>query len=487
MAVSIKMPTPIEQLFIDGRFTRGSGKERAEVFSPATGELIATLPVPTEKELSEAVAAARRAQRDWRKAGVAKRAEVCHRIGDLLAERVEELALLQTLEQGKPLAESRADLEEAAQLFHLHAEDAMRLTGETLPSTDPQKRMHTWRQAVGTWAIITPWNFPLLMFAEFAAPGLATGNALVVKPPTHTSLTVLKAMEIMAEAGLPDGLVNILPGEGDFGAKLVADPGIDAIGFIDSSATGAKIAATAGLKRSVMECSGNGPVVILDDANMERAAKAAVDSAFYCAGQVCCATERAIVLESAHDAFVDAVLKYAKTVNLGDPFAAATNLGPLNNEGVAAKMDRHLAEARDRGFGILTGGGRVDGHPTDLYYDFTVVDGVAEDSLISREESFGPVLPIITAKNDDDALRIANADKLGLQSAVFTNDINRGYRFLEELETGQVLLNESNGWWDVNMPFGGAGGKSTGWGRIGGIYTLYDMTDLRTSVIHVGD
>ncbi|WP_152649699.1 aldehyde dehydrogenase family protein, partial [Corynebacterium argentoratense] len=122
-----------------------------------------------------------------------------------------------------------------------------------------------------------------------------------------------------------------------------------------------------------------------------------------------------------------------------------------------------------------------------LYYDFTVVDGVAEDSLISREESFGPVLPIITAKNDDDALRIANADKLGLQSAVFTNDINRGYRFLEELETGQVLLNESNGWWDVNMPFGGAGGKSTGWGRIGGIYTLYDMTDLRTSVIHVGD
>ena len=223
--MSIKMPTPIEQLFIDGRFTRGSGKERAEVFSPATGELIATLPVPTEKELSEAVAAARRAQRDWRKAGVAKRAEVCHRIGDLLAERVEELALLQTLEQGKPLAESRADLEEAAQLFHLHAEDAMRLTGETLPSTDPQKRMHTWRQAVGTWAIITPWNFPLLMFAEFAAPGLATGNALVVKPPTHTSLTVLKAMEIMAEAGLPDGLVNILPGEGDFGAKLVADPG----------------------------------------------------------------------------------------------------------------------------------------------------------------------------------------------------------------------------------------------------------------------
>ena len=485
--MSHQVPEPTAQLFIDGAYTDGSGNDRFTVVSPATGEEIAALPIPTESDLDRAVAAANRAQREWRKLGVWKRAEVCHRIGDTLAQHVEELALLQTLEQGKPLTESRADVTEAAQLFHLHAEDALRLYGETIPSSDPQKRMHTWRQAVGTWAIITPWNFPLLMFTEFAAPGLATGNALVVKPPIHTSLTVLKAMEYLVEAGLPDGLVNILPGEGAFGSQLVAHPGIHAIGFIGSSGTGAKIQATAGLKRSVMECSGNGPVVVLEDANMERAAKAAVDSAFYCAGQVCCATERVIVHRDAHDAFVEAALAYSKTVTLGDPFDERTNLGPLNNAGVAEKMDRHLSEARALGFDVLLGGGRAAGFATELYYDFTIVDGVTEDSLLSREESFGPVLPILTAQDDDDALRIANADSLGLQSAVFTRDIARGYRFLEELETGQVLLNESNGWWDINMPFGGAGGKGTGWGRIGGMYTLHDMTDLRTSVIHIGD
>lgn len=485
--MSLQVPAPTPQLFIDGAYTDGTGSERFEVISPATGERIAALPVPTVGDLDRAVAAANRAQREWRKVNVWERAQICHRIGDIISLHVEELALLQTLEQGKPLAESRADVTEAAQLFHLHAEDALRLYGETLPSSDPQKRMHTWRQAVGTWAIITPWNFPLLMFTEFAAPGLATGNALVVKPPIHTSLTVLKAMEYLAEAGLPDGLVNILPGEGAFGSQLVSHPGIHAIGFIGSSATGAKIQATAGLKRSIMECSGNGPVVVLDDANIERAAKAAVDSAFYCAGQVCCATERVIVHRHAHDAFVEAALAYAKTVKLGDPFDPSTNLGPLNNAGVAEKMDRHLNEARALGFDVLLGGGRASGFATDLYYDFTIVDGVTEQSLLSREESFGPVLPIITAQDDDDALRIANADSLGLQSAVFTRDIARGFRFLEELETGQVLLNESNGWWDINMPFGGAGGKGTGWGRIGGMYTLQDMTDLRTSVIHIGD
>lgn len=473
------------QLFIDGEYTDGSGSDTYDIFSPATGERITSLPVPVQADLDTAVSAANRAQREWGKVGVWQRAEVCHRIGDVIDSNREELAQLQTLEQGKPISESRADIEEAAQLFHLHAEDAARLYGETLPSTEPANLMFTWRKAVGTWGIITPWNFPLLMFTEFAAPGLATGNAIVVKPPTHTSLTVLKAMEFIAESGVPSGLLNVLPGEGEFGSQLVSHEGIDAIGFIGSSATGAKIAATAGLKRSVMECSGNGPVVVLDDANMERAAKAAVDSAFYCAGQVCCATERVIVHKDAHEAFLAAAVEYAKTVKLGDPFDENTNLGPLNNAAVAEKMDRHLAEARQRGFDIVLGGSRAEGYATDLYFEFTIVDNVAEDSLLSREESFGPVLPIIVAEDDDDALRIANSDVLGLQSAVFTENINRGFRFMEEMETGQVLINESNGWWDINMPFGGAGGKNTGWGRIGGMYTLYDMTDLRTGVVHV--
>ncbi|MFD5224123.1 aldehyde dehydrogenase family protein [Microbacterium sp. NPDC058342] len=477
-----------EQLFIAGEYSDGSSTERTEVRNPATGELIASVPVPTQADLDLAVEKAHEAQKAWRKLGVFARAKICHKIGDALEARLDDLARLQTLEQGKPLEESMGDIAEAAQLFHLHAEDAMRLYGETLPSTDPNMRQYTSRAPIGVFGIITPWNFPMLMFSEFVAPGLATGNALVVKPPANTPLTVLAAMEVMEEAGLPKGLVSVLPGEGEFGAALVSHPGVNAVGFIGSSATAAKIQATAGLKPLLIEASGNGPVVVLADAEVERAAKAAVDGAFFCAGQVCCATERVIVHRDIHDEFVQAVLEYAKkTVVLGDPLDPKTNLGPLNNEGVAQKMDRHMADARERGFEVLLGGGRAKDMPTDLYYEFTVVDGVTTDSLLAREESFGPVLPIIVAEDDEDALRIANDDPLGLQGAVFTESLKKAFYFMEEMQVGQVIVNESNGWWDVNMPFGGAGGTATGWGRIGGMYTLHDMTYLRNGCIRIAN
>lgn len=472
-----------QKLFIGGTFSEGAGTEAFDVISPATGGHVASVPVPVRADLDAAVAAAHAAQRRWASVNVWERAAVCHRVADEIDNRRDELARLQTLEQGKPLAESIADVTETAQLFRLHAEDAVRLHGETVPSRDNAKRMFTFHRAVGTWAVITPWNFPLLMFSEFAAPGLATGNALVVKPPAHTPLTVLAAMEALSAAGVPEGLVSILPGDGVFGDALVRHPGIHAIGFIGSSATGAKIQAAAGLKRSIMECSGNGPLVVLADADLDAAARAAVDGTYPCAGQVCCATERVIVHADVREAFVEAVLRESERVLLGDPFDDKTLLGPLNNEGVAAKMDRHMDDARSRGARILVGGQRRPGMPTDLYYEFTVVDAVPEDSLLSREESFGPVVPIITGRDDDDLLRIANDDALGLQGAVFTRSMTSAFRFIEEMEVGQVVVNETNNWWDINMPFGGAGARSTGWGRIGGKWTLLDMTDTKTGVI----
>jgi acyl-CoA reductase-like NAD-dependent aldehyde dehydrogenase len=472
-----------QQLFINGAYVDGTGPDAYDVVSPVTGVLVGTVPIPSAADLDAAVKAANDAQTAWAAVNVWERAKVCHRIGDELSKRIPELARLQTLEQGKPLAESVADLEEAAQLFHLHAEDALRLHGEVMPSSDSRKRMFTFHRPVGTWGIITPWNFPVLMLAEFVAPGLATGNAHVVKPPANTPLAVLKAMEAFVAAGLPEGLVNIVPGEGATGDALVRHHGIDAIGFIGSSATGAKIQAAAGLKRSIMECSGNGPLVVLADADLDAAAKAAVYGAYLCSGQVCCATERVVVHRDVHDGFVEAVLRAADKVVLGDPFDEATNLGPLNNEGVAAKMDRHMADARERGARILTGGERRAGQPTDLYYEFTVVDRVPEESLLSREESFGPVVPILTGGSDDELLRIANDDKLGLQGAVFTQNMAAAYHFIENMAVGQVIVNDSNSYWDINMPFGGAGGRSTGWGRIGGKWTLLGMTDVRTGVI----
>jgi len=451
------------QLFINGSYVDGASEERQHVRSPVIGDVIGSVPVPGRADIDAAVAAATAAQGRWGRVGVWERAKVCHAIGDALMARCEQLARLQTLEQGKPLQESRDDIAEAATLFHLHAEDAVRLTGETIPSTDASKRMWTFYRPVGTWAIITPWNYPLLMFAEFVAPGLATGNAHVVKPPAHTAFTVLAAMEVLRDAGLPDGLVNILPGEGVTGEALITHPGIDAIGFIGSSATGAKIQARAGLKRSIMECSGNGPLIVLSDADLQAAAEAAVYGAALCSGQVCCATG----------------------VHLGDPFDARTTLGPLNNEAVAAKMDRHVADGHRRGADLLRGGQRRAGQPTDLYYEFTVADQVPLGSLFATEESFGPVVPIMTADTEEELLGIANSDPLGLQAAVFTRDISKAYRFVEELAVGQVVVNASTCWWDINMPFGGAGGRRTGWGRIGGKHTLLGMSDLRTAAIQL--
>ncbi|MBO1739500.1 aldehyde dehydrogenase [Leifsonia sp. TF02-11] len=476
---------PHSQLYIAGEYVDAASGETSDVVSPVTGEVIASIAVPGREDLDRAVAAAREAQQAWSRVGVWQRAAILHRVGDLLAAKRDDLARLLTLEQGKPLSEAYADIDESAQLFHLHSEDAVRLHGETLPSNDTHKRMWTFYQGVGTWAIVIPWNFPVLMFAEFVAPGLATGNAVVVKPPAHTALSLLAAVEVLEEAGVPAGLVNVLPGEGAFGGELVSHPGIDAIGFIGSSATAEKIVATAGLKRSIIEASGNGPVVVLDDADVEAAARAAVRGAFYNAGQVCCATGRVLVHSAVRERFVEATRAAAAEAVLGDPFASTTTLGPMNNQATANKVDAHLAEARERGFEIVVGGGRASGFPTDLYYEFTVVDGVAPDALLSVAETFGPVVPIISADSDDELLRIANEDALGLQGAVFTKDLSRAYRFVEEMRTGQVVVNDSNGFWDINMPFGGVGGTRTGWGRIGGKHTLLDMSDLRTGVLHL--
>ncbi|MGH7691518.1 MAG: aldehyde dehydrogenase family protein [Candidatus Dormibacteria bacterium] len=475
-------PRPLQlRLYLDGDWHTTSAQ--VPLVSPVTGRAIASVPVPAAADVARAVAAAHTAQRDWANQGAFQRAELCHRIGDALGARAESLARLQTLEQGKPLAESLADVREAAALFHLHAEDHLRLAGETLPVSDPAKRMLTFRRPVGVWAIITPWNFPVLMMAEFVAPGLASGNALVVKPPAHTCAAVLATVSAFTEAGLPRGLLSILPGGAEVGELLVREPGFDAIGFIGSSATGAKIQAQAGLRRTIMECSGNGPLVVCADADVERAARAATYGAYFCSGQVCCATERVIVDRRVHDQFLAACLEEARRVRLGDPFDPAVNLGPLNNEAVAAKMDRHIADAGQRGAEVLVGGARRQGMPTSLYYEYTVVDGVTPEMAAFREESFGPLLPVISGADDAELLALANADNLGLQAAVFTRDLGRAFHFAEHLEVGQVIVNDSTDYWDINMPFGGAGGKHSGWGRIGGKWTVMDMSDLRTTVL----
>ena len=479
---------PDTRLYLAGRFVPGTGDEHLPVRSPATGEHLTDLPVAGRPEVDAAVAAARAAFDDYRHWTADERARLCHRVARLVEADTAELARLTTLEQGKPYAaEAVVDVEDTAGLFTDSAEDAKRLFGEVIPSTSRRKRMLTFRVPVGVWAAITPWNFPLMIMSEFVAPALATGNAIVAKPPGHTPLACLRLGELLTEAGVPAGLVSILPGDGLLGEALVTHPGVDAIGFVGSSVTAERIVRAAGLKRSIIEASGNGPVVVLEDADLDHAAEAAVYGAYWNAGQVCCATERVLVAEEVRADFVAAVLRARGAAVLGDPFDAGTTMGPLNNEPTAARLDRQVADAVAGGASVLAGGARRPGMPTELYYEFTVLDGVTPAMAVAREESFGPVLPVIgVAGGDDEILRVANADPLGLQGAVFTRSLERAFRFGEELRCGSVVVNDSTDYFENAQPFGGAAGTRTGWGRVGGLAQLRDMTDVRCLVLGLG-
>ncbi len=467
------------KLFIAGEWTEGSGDEHYEVHSPVTGEHIYNVPKASAGDIDRAVTAAREATDDMRHWTAFERAELCLRIYDLWQEKVEEVARILTLEQGKPYQEeSLDDIAESGDYFQIAAEDVKRLSGEVIPTTERNRRMFTVHRPVGVWAAITPWNFPVMIPMEYVGPGLATGNSIIVKPPEFTSWALLEMATVFEEAGIPKGAISIIPGAGDIGEALVTHEGIDAIGFTGSSATGARIVSQMGLKRSIMEMSGNGPTIVTADADIRKAAEAAVYGAYYNAGQVCVATERLIVLDQVHDEFVEATMKAAQAVQLGDPFDETTNMGPLNNEATAAKMDRHLVDAVDRGAQVLTGGKRAQGHPTDLYYEFTVIDKVPEESLVSQEESFGPVLPILTARDDEDAVGVANRTRLGLQAAVFTNDLSKAFYYADRIRSGTVIVNDSTDTWETFQPFGGAAGTDTGWGR----QRIDEFADLQTIV-----
>lgn len=467
------------QLFIAGEWTDGTGDDHYEVRSPVTGEHIYNVPKASPSDIDRAVTAARRATDDMRHWTAFERADLCLRIYELWQERVEDVAKILTLEQGKPLAaESIDDIAESGDYFQIAAEDVKRLSGELIPTTERHRRMFTTRRPVGVWAAITPWNFPVMIPMEYVGPGLATGNSVIVKPPEFTSWALLEMAKVFEEAGVPPGAISVIPGGGDIGDALVTHDGIDAIGFTGSSATGRKIVSRMGLKRSIMEMSGNGPTIVTGDADVAGAAEAAVYGAYYNAGQVCCATERVIVLNEVHDEFVEASMKAAEQVRLGDPFDDSTNMGPLNNNPTAEKMDRHIEDARERGAEVLVGGSRAGGYPTDLYYEFTILDRVPEDSAVSQEESFGPILPILTARDDEDAIAVANRTHLGLQAAVFTNDLTKAFWYADRIRSGTVVVNDSTDFWETFQPFGGAAGTDTGWGR----QRIDEFTDLQTIV-----
>ena len=483
------MATTVRTLenFIGGDWAEATGEDVRQIVSPVTGETLAEVPDASEQDVARAAKAARDAQPKWAALSAWDRAKVCHAIADVIDERREDMARELTLEQGKPFAgEAIPDIEETADNFRIAAEDVKRMETSIIPSQDVNKRILTFRVPNGVYAAITPWNFPTLIPVELIAPGIAAGNTIVIKPSEWTPIAMATFMQAMADAGLPEGVVNVVYGGGEVGERLIQDENVDCVGFIGSHTTAEKIVRAAGLKRSLIEASGNGPVIVCADADLEAAAKGAVYGGFFCAGQVCCATERVLVDAKVHDDFLSAVVKEAESWKLGDPYDEDTLVGPMNNEPTAQKMDAHLEDAVAKGAEVILGGSRDSDRPTSLYYQPTVVDRVGTDTLINRDETFGPIVPLISVEGDDQALEVANDSYLGLQAAVYTRSLKRAFRFLDNLRVGNVVVNDSTDYWEAHEPFGGAAGTRTGWGRIGGRYTMLDMTDLKTVVIDSG-
>jgi acyl-CoA reductase-like NAD-dependent aldehyde dehydrogenase len=472
-------------MFIAGEWAVAESGETFEAESPVTGERIGVVQKGGREDAQRAIAAAAGAAGGWARLSAFERAAFLNRVADEVEKRRDALVHALTLDQGKPLAESRDEVEELVAYWRNAAEDGKRLEGRLANSVSANKRVLLVRRPRGVIGVITPWNWPYTMPAELIAPALAAGNTVVWTPASTTAVAAIALAECVAEADLPPGVVNLVTGPGSVvGDEIARNPGTHGVGFIGSTETGRQVAEAAAGKAAVLELGGNGPVVVLDDADLDLAAEATVAACFLCAGQSCTAGERLLVHRDVRDEFVGKLARLvAERVILGDPFADGTTMGPLNNEGVAVKMDEHVADALERGAEVVAGGERAEGFPTNLYWRPTVLDGVPADALVATEETFGPVAPVVEIDSLERAIELANASPYGLLSAIFTRDLAKGLRYADAVKTGWVNVNESSNYWETHLPFGGRAGTASGIGRVGGSAPLEAFSELQTIVI----
>jgi aldehyde dehydrogenase (NAD+) len=458
-----------------------SGK-RFSTTNPATSEPLAEVAEAGREDLDRAVTAAREAFESgpWASMKPRERGRILMKAAEMLLSRAEEFGRVETLDNGKPIFESaKIDMPVAAEALSYFGESADKLYGDTFPAR-PDAMLLTLREPVGVVGAITPWNFPLLQAMWKIAPALALGNTVVLKPASLTPLTALLFADLLREAGLPTGAFNVVPGPGaTIGAAVAEHPGIDKISFTGETETGKKIlrAAAGTMKRVSMELGGKSPNVVFADADLDAAAKGAINAIFYGKGELCSAGSRLLVEESAHDALLEKVVDRAKKMVPADPLHPKTRLGSLVSEKQRENVERYVEAGKSEGAKLVAGGKRATVGGKGAFFEATVFDAVRPEMRIAREEIFGPVLATLTFKDEKDAVAVGNSTIYGLAAAVWTRDVKKALRTAKALKAGTVWVNTYN-YYDPGLPFGGY--KESGFGRERGHYALEEYTQVKS-------
>lgn len=470
--------------FIGGRWLAADDGARLAVSDPASGQLIAEVPHCGSVDTRRAINAADSALPGWRALSAHARAAVLMRWHALLLEHADDLAQLITAEGGKPLSEAQGEVRYGARFIEWFAEEGKRVYGDLIPPPEADKRLLVMKQPVGVCAAITPWNFPLAMITRKAAPALAAGCTLVVKPAEATPLTALALAALAERAGLPPGVFNVVTGEPvTIGGELCDNPVVRKLSFTGSTAVGRLLMARCAptLKRLSLELGGNAPFIVFDDADLDAAVDGALAAKYRNAGQTCVCANRFIVQSGIHDAFVERLAEKVAALSVGPGMQAGTAVGPLISDAAVARVEAQLADAVARGATVLCGGERhaLGGR----FFQPTVLTGARPDMLCAREETFGPLAPVFRVDSEADAIALANDSESGLAGYFYTRDIVRAWRVAEALDNGMVCLNTGLLSNEV-APFGGI--KQSGFGREGSKYGMDDYLDIKYLCIGLG-
>ncbi|MER9782488.1 NAD-dependent succinate-semialdehyde dehydrogenase [Mesorhizobium sp. M0217] len=477
----LKDPSLFAELcYIGGKWVGANSAVITPVDNPATGEIIGNVPRCGTEETQDAIAAADLALKSWRRKTADERAALLERWFDLIIENSDDLARIMTLEQGKPLAEARGEIVYGASFVKWFAEEARRVYGETIPAASADGRIIVQKHPIGVVAAITPWNFPNAMITRKAAPALAAGCTIVIKPAELTPFSAL-ALGILAErAGIPNGVINIVTGQAaEIGRALTSSPVVRKLTFTGSTRVGKILMeqCAATVKRVGLELGGNAPFLVFDDADLDAAVAGVMGSKFRNGGQTCVCANRILVQDGIYDAFAERLAAATSKLIVGDGLLEGTSIGPMINQAAIAKIQEHVDDATSKGAAVIVGGKLRSG----LFYEPTVLRDATVEMKIAKEETFGPVAPLFRFSTEEQAIAMSNDTPFGLASYLYTRDISRAFRVAEALEFGMVGINAGSVS-TTAAPFGGI--KESGLGREGSHHGLEEFLELKT--LHLG-